>query len=166
MLSRLILWRLGLLNKKNRHISLTETLKLNPNLLSYWEQNSVKCSHQEAVWRTWIRWSHLHIPRSRGTADSGTRRHLQGTDNIILVWPTSWTPAAGGLFVGEWVCVCVSVCPRSWPHIARHMMNGWLWNAIWFNLHLRDGTIHCKLCLLKLTMAVGNVVFRIIKGAF
>ena len=36
----------------------------------------------------------------------------------------------------------------------------------WFNLHMRDGTIHYKLYLLKLTMAVDNIVFRIIKGAF
>ena len=31
---------------------------------------------------------------------------------------------------------------------------------------LRDGVIHYKLDLLKLTMAVDNIVFRIIKGAF
>ena len=30
----------------------------------------------------------------------------------------------------------------------------------------RDGAIHYKLYLLKLTMAVDNIVFRIIKGAF
>ena len=33
-------------------------------------------------------------------------------------------------------------------------------------LHMRDGAIHCKLYLLKLTMAVDNIVFRNIKGAF
>ena len=33
-------------------------------------------------------------------------------------------------------------------------------------LHMRDGAIHYKLYLLKLTMAVDNIVFRIIKGAF
>ena len=32
-------------------------------------------------------------------------------------------------------------------------------------LHMRDGAIHYKLYLLKLTMAVDNIVFRIIKGA-
>ena len=37
---------------------------------------------------------------------------------IILVWPTSWTPA-----------VCEWVCPKTCRHIARHMMNGWLWNV-------------------------------------
>ena len=31
---------------------------------------------------------------------------------------------------------------------------------------MRDGAIHFKLYLLKLTMAVDNIVFRIIKGAF
>ena len=36
----------------------------------------------------------------------------------------------------------------------------------WFNLHMRDGAIHYKLYLLKLTMAVDNIAFRIIKGAF
>ena len=36
----------------------------------------------------------------------------------------------------------------------------------WFNLHMRDGAIHYKLYLLKLRMAVDNIVFRIIKGAF
>ena len=28
---------------------------------------------------------------------------------IILVWPTCWTPAVGGLIV----CVCESVCPKT-----------------------------------------------------
>ena len=34
---------------------------------------------------------------------------------LILVWPTSWTAAVGGLFLCECVCVCMceSVCPRS-----------------------------------------------------
>ena len=31
---------------------------------------------------------------------------------------------------------------------------------------MRDGAIHYKLYLLKLTMAVDNIVFRIIKGEF
>ena len=48
------------------------------------------------------------------------------TNKVIVVWPTSWTPAVGGLFVCECVCVCVceSVCPRKCRHIARRMMNG------------------------------------------
>ncbi len=33
-------------------------------------------------------------------------------------------------------------------------------------LHMRDGAIHYKVYLLKLTMAVDNIVFRIIKEAF
>ena len=33
-------------------------------------------------------------------------------------------------------------------------------------LHMRDGATHYKVYLLKLTMAVDNIVFRIIKGAF
>ena len=33
-------------------------------------------------------------------------------------------------------------------------------------LYMRDGSIHYKLYLLKLTMAVDNVVCRIIKGPF
>ena len=88
---------------------------------------------------------------------------------IILVWPTSWTtPAVGSLFVCECVYVWVSesVCPRTCRHIARRMMNGWLWNAVRFNLPKRDGAIHYKLYLLKLTMAVDNFVFKIINGAF
>ena len=31
---------------------------------------------------------------------------------FILVWPTSWTPAVGGLIVLVCVCVCVCVCVR------------------------------------------------------
>ena len=27
------------------------------------------------------------------------------SDSLILVWPTSWTPAVGGLFVCECMCV-------------------------------------------------------------
>ena len=58
---------------------------------------------------------------------------------FILVWPTSWTPAVGGLMcvcvcvcvracvracVCVCVCVCESVCPKTCRHIARRMMNG------------------------------------------
>ena len=42
---------------------------------------------------------------------------------IILVWPTSWTPAVGGIFVCE-LRVCESVRPRTCRHIARRMTNG------------------------------------------
>ena len=55
--------------------------------------------------------------------------------------------------------MCESVCLRTYRHIARHMMNV-------CRLHMRDGALHYKLYLLKLTMAVDNIVFRIIKGAF
>ena len=37
---------------------------------------------------------------------------------IVLVWPTSWTPAVGGLFVCECMCECV------YPRTCRRMMNG------------------------------------------
>ena len=45
---------------------------------------------------------------------------------LILLWPTSWITAVGGLFVCVCVsvCVCESVCPRTCRHIARCMMNG------------------------------------------
>ena len=85
---------------------------------------------------------------------------------IVLVWTTSCTPALGALFV------CVSVCPWSWPHTARrttphcsahermadHVTQSGL-------ICMPDGAIHYKLYLLKLTTAVDNFVFRIIKGA-
>ena len=29
---------------------------------------------------------------------------------LLLVWPTSWTPAVGGLFVCESVSMCVALC--------------------------------------------------------
>ena len=35
------------------------------------------------------------------------------TDTLmLLVWPPSWTPAVGGLFVCECVCACVRACVR------------------------------------------------------
>ena len=97
-------------------------------------------------------------------------KHDQVYLSFILVRTTIWTPALGGLFV--WMCMylCVRghdpILLSAWPHIARHMMNGWLWNAVWFNLHIPDGAIHYKLYLLTLTMAVDNFEFRIIRGAF
>ena len=45
----------------------------------------------------------------------------------MLVWPTSWTPAIGGLIVCVCACACVreAVCPpKTCRHIARRMMNG------------------------------------------
>ena len=44
----------------------------------------------------------------------------------ILVWPTSWTASCTTLKLC--VCVCVCVYPGTCRHIARRMMNGWLWN--------------------------------------
>ena len=35
---------------------------------------------------------------------------------IILVWPTSWTPAVGGLFVSVWVCVSADMSPYCSAH--------------------------------------------------
>ena len=59
-----------------------------------------------------------------------------------------------------------SVCPRTCRHIARRMMNADYETLHVCRLHMRDGAIHYKLYLLKLTMAVDNIVFRILKGAF
>ena len=53
---------------------------------------------------------------------SDTRSQCAELYSVLLVWPTSWTPAIGGLIVCEWVC------PKTCRHIARRMMNGWLWN--------------------------------------
>ena len=39
-------------------------------------------------------------------------------------------------------------------------------SLVYFAYYMRDGAILYKLYLLKLTMAVDNFVFRIIKGAF
>ena len=35
---------------------------------------------------------------------------------LLLVWPTSWTPAVGGLFVCEWVCVSADMSPYCTAH--------------------------------------------------
>ena len=64
------------------------------------------------------------------------------------------------------MCVSESVCPRTCRHIARHMMNENMHVQPECHLPMRDGAIHYNLYLLKLTMAVDNIVFRIIKGAF
>ena len=65
-------------------------------------------------------WNGIHIPLC--SASSILMMSLKYI--LILVWPTSWTPAIGGLIV----CVCESVCPKTCRHIARRIMNGWLWN--------------------------------------
>ena len=38
----------------------------------------------------------------------------------ILVWPTSWTPAVGGLFVCECVFVCICVYAVMTPYCSAH----------------------------------------------
>ena len=50
-------------------------------------------------------------------------RKKKVTMSVLLVWPTSCTPAIGGLIVCVCVCVCESVCPKTCRHIARRMMN-------------------------------------------
>ena len=59
------------------------------------------------------------------------------------------------------------MCPKTCRHIAH---DEWLIMKLCMytvcRLHMRDGAIHYKLYLLKLTMVVDNIVFRIIKGAF
>ena len=58
--------------------------------------------------------------------------------NMVLVWPTSWTPVLGSLFVcvSEWVCGHFAIfvmmnLPSSNPRKAlssQFILNGWLWN--------------------------------------
>ena len=68
----------------------------------------------------------------------------------------------------EWVSVCVCVSADMSPYCSAHVE--WLIMKlcmyIVYRLHMRDGAIHYKLYLLKLTMAVDNIVSRIIKGTF
>ena len=75
--------------------------------------------------------------------------------------------------------VLVRVCPQTFRHFGRRMMNRpssnprtflssqFMMNGNFYvcRSHMRDGAIHYKLYLLKLTMNVDNFVFRIIKGA-
>ena len=61
------------------------------------------------------------------------------------------------------MCVCVSADMS--PYCSAH--DGWLiMKLCMYVVCMRDEAIHYKLYLLKLTMAVDNFVFRIIKGAF
>ena len=60
-------------------------------------------------------------------------------------------------------CFCVSADMS--PYCSAH--DEWLIMTLHVcRLHMRDGAIHYKLYLLTLTMAVDDIVFRIIKGAF
>ena len=125
--------------------------------------HKLKCNHQ---------WFARRQPSLRLCEYPACNIYMLSIIVILLVWPTSWTPAIGGLFVCEWVCMYVwvseSVCPRTCRHIA-----GALWMADYEKQSglicicgMERYIIHYKLYLLKLTMAVDNFVFRIIKGAF
>ena len=39
---------------------------------------------------------------------------------LLLVWPTSWTPAIGGLIMCECVCLCVHVSTDMSPYCSVH----------------------------------------------
>ena len=69
--------------------------------------------------------------------------------------------------------MCIRVPEVMTPYCAAH--DEWLILLVWPTSYetqsgltciVRDGAIHYQLYLLKLTMAVDNCVFRIIKGAF
>ena len=69
--------------------------------------------------------------------------------------------------------MCVHVSEVMTPYCSAH--EEWLIILVWPTSSetqsgliciMRDGAIHYKVYLLKLTMAVDNCVFRIIKGAF
>ena len=65
-------------------------------------------------------------------------------DNIIvlLVWPTSWTPAVGGLFVcecvSEWVCVPADISPYCSAH------DEWLIMKLCMHIGYHDANIVSK----------------------
>ncbi len=61
-------------------------------------------------------------------------RELSGVEvlSIILAWPTSWTPAVGGLIVCDWVNEWVSLCVRG--HVAI-LLGAW-WKADYETLHV------------------------------
>ena len=61
-------------------------------------------------------------------------------------------------------CICVSADMS--PYCSAH--DEWLIMKPLHvcHLHMRNGEIHYKLYLLQLTVAVDNIVFKIIKGAF
>ena len=64
------------------------------------------------------------------------------------------------------MCVCVCVSAEMSPYCSTH--DEWLTMKLCMYVVciMWDGAIHYKLYLLKLTMAVDNIVFRITKGAF
>ena len=60
------------------------------------------------------------------------------------------------------MCVCVCLSADMSPSFSAHDQ----WLIMKRSFHMPDGAIHYTLYLLNLFMAVDNVVFRIIKGAF
>ena len=54
----------------------------------------------------------LSEKRRPGTGSSPRTAGSQSV-NLLLVWPTCRTPAAGGLIVCERLCVCVCACVRA-----------------------------------------------------
>ena len=64
------------------------------------------------------------------------------------------------------LCACVRAYVRVSPYCSAHDDSDYEILHV-CRLHMRDGAIHYKLYLLKLTMAVdNNIVSRIIKGEF
>ena len=52
---------------------------------------------------------HLYSAASYKALIATSCKALLRRRKVILVWPTSWTPAVGGLIVCEWVSVCFCV---------------------------------------------------------
>ena len=84
------------------------------------------------------------------------------TGKIILKWTTSLDTSPS-----RFICVCVYLSEVMTPHCLAHERTADRETQSGLICICRDDeAIHYKLYLLKLTMAVDNIVFRIIKGAF